>query len=68
MATILSSLSYRLRFHFWPSGLSRQRQGHWLRSLIAKVRWHFGLGWKGDLLKGFQQLWQRGEVPVSRSV
>jgi hypothetical protein len=65
---ILSCLSHRLRLGRWPVGLSRQRQGHWLRSLIRQVRWHLGMGWAGDLLEGLKRLWRRGVVPVSRSI
>jgi hypothetical protein len=36
--------------------------------LIRKVQGAFGMGWKGDLLEGFGELWRRGVVPVSRSV
>lgn len=68
IATILSCLSHRLRYSGWSAGLSRQRQGHWLRSLIRQVRWHLGVGWKGDLLEGLKRLWRRGVVPVSRSI
>ena len=65
---ILQSLTHRLTFHRWPSFLSRQRQGHWLRSLIRKVRWHLGVGWEGDLLSAFEVLWGQGIVPVSRII
>ena len=68
IATILTSLTHRLTFHHWPSFLSRQRQGHWLRSLIRKVRWHLGVGWEGNLLSAFQVLWDQGIVPVSRVI
>ncbi len=68
ISTILNSLSHRLRLGTWPSGLKRQRQGHWLRSLIDRVHGHLGMGWRGDLLEGYQELCQRGMVPVSRSV
>ena len=62
------SLTHRLRFHRWPPFLSRQRQGHWLRSLIRQVRWHLGVGWEGDLIQALQLLWDRGIVPVRRAI
>jgi hypothetical protein len=68
IAAILTSLTHRLTFHRWPSIFSRQRQGHWLRSLMDQVRWHFGVGWEGDLRSAFQVLWGRGIVPVSRVI
>ena len=64
---IYQSLSYRFQFHRWPSFLSRQRGGHWLRALLRKVRSGLGLGWRGDPLEAFGDLWGRGVVPVSRS-
>lgn len=66
IATIFHCLTHRLRFGRWPAGLSRQRQGHWLRSLIRQVRWHLGIAWGGDLLEGLKRLWPRGVVAVSR--
>ena len=65
---ILECLTHRLRLGRWPAGFSRQRPGHWLRSLNQQIRWHLGMGWAGDLLKGFRTLWDRGVVPVSRSI
>jgi hypothetical protein len=65
---IFQCLSHRLRLGRWPAGLSRQRQGHWLWSLVRQVRWHMGIGWEGDLLQGLKTLWDRGVVPVSRSI
>ena len=65
--TIRQSLAYRFYHHFWPPGSSRQRQGHWWRSLFKKARVYFGL----DGLKGvgemFDQLVGLGVNPVSRS-
>jgi hypothetical protein len=68
VAAILTSLTHRLTFHRWLPFNSRQRQGHWLRSLTRKVRWHLGVGWEGDLLSAFQVLWDQGIVPVSRVI
>jgi hypothetical protein len=65
--TILSGLSYRLQFHHWPSFLSRQRGGHWLRALWRRVRSHWGFKWRRDPVEAFWDLWERGVVPVSRS-
>jgi len=67
ISVILHSLSHRLRFHHWPSFLSRQRGGHWLRSLRRKIRWYWGLSWRGDPLRALEELAGRGVVPVSRS-
>jgi len=67
--TILESLTDRLTHHRWPFLVSRQRQGHWLRSLIRKVRFHLEVAWEGDLMEGLRILWEdRGIVPVSRAI
>ena len=65
--TILSGLSYRLQLGYWPSFLSRQRGGHWLRALWRRIRSSWGFEWRGDWEAAFWDLWGRGEVPVSRS-
>jgi hypothetical protein len=67
ISVILHSLSHRLRFHHWPSFLSRQRGGHWLRSLMRKIRWYWGLSWRGDPLRALEELSGQGVVPVSRA-
>ena len=66
--SILFRLSHRLRYGRWPPGMSRSRQGHWLRSLRRKVLGHLGLGWRKLLLEGFFHLLFRGINPVSRSI
>jgi hypothetical protein len=66
--TIRSSISYRLKKGRWPPGLSRPRQGHWLRSLRRKILAYLGQGWKGRVLEGFDHLLSRGINPVSRSI
>lgn len=68
ISTIRSSLARRLRTARWPPGLSRSRQGHWLRSLRRQVLAHLGLGWTQRLLEGFDRLCEMGKVPVSRSI
>lgn len=65
--TIRQSLAYRFYRHVWPPGSSRQRQGHWLRSLIKKAKGYLGLvGFEG-ILEAFDQLVPMGLNPVSRS-
>lgn len=64
---ILSGLSHRFQVHRWPSFLSRQRGGHWLRALLRRARMEWGLGWRGDAWEVFWDFWGRGVVPVSRS-
>jgi hypothetical protein len=66
--TIRSCISLRLEKGRWPPGISRSRQGHWLRSLSRTVLARFGQGWSGRLLEGFDELMERGETPVSRRI
>jgi len=65
---ILFSLIYRLYRGRWPPGLSRSRQGHWLRSLKKKAAAYFGLGGSDDrLLHAFHLILEHKRIPVSRS-
>jgi len=61
-------LSHRLRCGRWPPGVSRSRQGHWLKSLRRKVLAYLGLDWESRLLEGFSHLFSLGMNPVSRSI
>lgn len=63
--TIRVSLSHRLRYGRWPPGLSRSRQGHWLRSLRRKTLAYLG---QAHLLEAFDRLLSRRINPVSRSI
>ncbi len=38
---VFEALSRRLTHRLWPPGVTRQRGGHWLRRLIAKVKMDF---------------------------
>lgn len=66
--TIRFNLSHRLRYGRWPPGLSRSRQGHWLRSLRRKILAYLGQGWKEAVVEGFDLLLSRGINPVSRAI
>ena len=66
--TIRQSLAYRFYHHLWPPGSSRQRQGHWLRSLLRKAGVYLGFsGWEA-FDETFDQLFSLGINPVSRSI
>ena len=65
--TIRQILAYRFYHHLWPPGSSRQRQGHWLRSLLKKALFYLGLSGFRDILDAFDQLVSLGVTPVSRS-
>jgi hypothetical protein len=64
---IRQSLAYRFYNHLWPPGSSRQRQGHWLRSLLKKAKFYLGLNGFESLIEAFDKLLLMGLNPVSRS-
>jgi len=66
--TIRSCIAFRLEHSRWPSGGSRQRQGHWLRSLTRRVCAWFGQEWSNRFLEGFDGLVRMNLNPVSRSI
>ncbi len=66
--TIRSRISHRLKTGRWPAGLSRCRQGHWLRALVRKVEAYLGKSWEKGLIEGFDHLLKQGKIPVSRSI
>jgi len=68
IATIRLRLSHRIKHGRWPPGVSRSRQGHWLRALRRKILAYLGQRWKGRLLEGFDHLLARGINPVSRPI
>ena len=68
ICVIRSSISLRLRSGRWPPGLSRSRQGHWLRALLRRVLVYLGHQWRGQWLAGFDRLCEMGLVPVARSI
>ena len=68
VAQIRDSLSRRLTTGFWPPGLSRGRQGHWLRGPKRHVVVFLGLPFHQRLLEGFDLLREMGRIPVSRSI
>ncbi len=66
--TIRFNISYRLKNGRWPCGLSRSRQGHWLRALKRKVEAYLGKTWKLGMIEAFDHLLSQGHNPVSRSI
>ena len=68
VVVIRACIVRRLTTGRWLSGLSRQRQGHWLRSLQKKALAFLGLtGLLYRLEEAFDRLICKGEIPVSRS-
>ena len=66
--TVRSSIAFRLEHGRWPAGISRSRQGHWVRSLRRRVSARFGQGWSKRLLEGFDELMLRNEIPICRRI
>jgi len=67
---IIAGISHRITHGFWDrtSGLSRQRQGHWLRALLKNIKVWLGMDAVGDLMKGLHKLIPLLRVPVVRLV
>jgi hypothetical protein len=65
---IRDCLSQRIKTGFWPPGLSRGRQGHWLRALKRHVLGCLGIPFLDRLLEGFDHLVDMGRIPVKRAI
>jgi len=39
-----------------------------MRALKRRVFAYFGVSWMERLMEGFEWLWGRGQIPVSRSI
>jgi DNA-directed RNA polymerase subunit RPC12/RpoP len=68
VATVRSSIAFRLKNGRWPAGASRSRHGHWLRSLTRNVYARLGQGWSRRLLEGFDALILKNVTPVCRRI
>jgi hypothetical protein len=68
MATIRSSIALKAQAGKWKVGISRTRQGHWFRALIRKIKAHLTDTWNQGILAAFDDLVNKGLVPVSRSI
>lgn len=66
--TIRESITQRLCTDRWPAGLSRARQGHWLRALTRNAVAYLGNVWKSRLPEAFGRLISLGIIPVSRAI
>ncbi len=67
--TIAFGLTYRIMHGFWDKtlGLTRQRQGHWLRALKDNIKMWLGLSFSRGVMAGFQELVRLLMVPVVRT-
>ena len=66
--TIRSSITLKSESNSWLSGISRSRQGHWLRGLKKRIKAYLTQTWSAGVLAGFDTLLQLGQIPVSRSI
>jgi len=67
--TITRGLSYRIAHGFWDKalGLTRQRQGHWLRALKDNIKMWLGMSFSRGMMAGFYELVRLAMVPVMRT-
>lgn len=63
---IKSIIRTRIKTGRWPPGVSRQRPGHWLRTLKRKAFYLFSFHSGKNLIKAFDYLLLSGVNPVSR--
>ena len=66
---IFQRLCHRIKQGVWDrsKGLTRQRQGHWLRALKKNIRAYLGMSFEGSIAEGFYDLIHTGRIPVQRS-
>ena len=66
---IFSSLCYRIRNGAWErdNGLTRQRQGNWLRAFVKNIKLYLGMHSTGNVVERFCGLIDRGKLPVLRA-
>ncbi len=68
IATIHSSIASKVQTGKWKPGIGRTRQGHWFSALIRNTRAYLTDTWNQGVLAAFDELVQRGLVPVVRSI
>ena len=66
--TIRSSIATKSRTGAWESDISSSRQQHWFRALERKIKAHLTDVWDKGILAAFDELIEKGIVPVSRSI
>ena len=68
VAMVRACIVMRVETGRWPSGLSRQRQGHWLAALKKKTLAYLGLEWMRSMGEAFDSLIWKEQIPASRSL
>jgi hypothetical protein len=62
-----SSIYCKVNFGKWVAGISRNRQRHWFKALVKRIKAYLTDVWQ-DVLAGFDYFVQSGQIPVSRSI
>jgi len=68
VATIRLSIALKSTSNQWLAGISRSRQGHWLRALRKRIEAYLTQTWAKGIVAGFDALLQLGQIPVSRAI
>ena len=68
IAKIRSSIEQKATLGKWLPGLSRTRQCHWFRSLYKRIKAYLTDTWDRGAVLAFDELMQKGQTPVSRSI
>ncbi len=66
---IFQRLCHRITQGVWDrsNGLTRQRQGHWLRALKKNVKTYLGINFSGAVTEGFYELTHSCRIPILRA-
>ncbi|NOZ69665.1 MAG: hypothetical protein GXP46_10595 [Deferribacteres bacterium] len=66
---IIQRLCKRIKAGKWDKsdGLTRQRQGQWLRALKKNIMAYLGMSFRGSITEGFYELMYTGRIPVQRA-
>ena len=66
---IIQRLCQKIKQGVWDKsdGLTRQRQGHWLRALKKNIKTYLGMSFGGSVLEGFYELINTDRIPAQRT-
>jgi hypothetical protein len=66
--TIRLSIFGKSTTNRWLPGISRNRQGHWFRSLQKRIKAYLTDTWHRGIVFGFDHLLALGQTPISRAI
>ena len=66
ISTIRSSILSKSQAGKWIIGIDRNRQCHWYRALLKRIRAYLTNTWQHGVVAGFDHLLESGHIPVRR--